>query len=302
MSNFTSKDLFGCMTALVTPMNSTGEVNYSEWSKLIDLQIEAEVNAIVVAGTTGESAMLNETEFKSLLKFAVEKCQGTPVKVIAQTGTIEPQKIIDANNYAKHIGADAVMCVTPYYIRTTQTGLINQFVKIADMSLLPVILYNVPSRTNNDLLPESTATLAKHQNIIGLKEASGCESRFTELKALKLKDFAIVSGNDDTFLKSMSEGSTGVISVASNVRPKTIVNICSMEALGDHISAKTLNSSLDSLYKVLSYVPNPIPVKYLMYEAGLISDGIRMPLVWNDEQIPNSKEEINKIKMENSSE
>lgn len=298
MSNFTAKDLFGCMTALVTPMNSSGEVNYSEWASLLDLQIAAEVRAVIVAGTTGESAMLSDSEFYNLLKFAVEKCEGTATRVIAQTGSINLQKVIEANNTAKQLGADAVMCVTPYYIRTTQKGLITHFETIADLSQLPVILYNVPSRTQNDLLPETTAVLAKHTNIIGLKEASSDANRVPKLTSLKLKDFAVVSGNDDSFLQSMSEGATGVISVASNVRPKSLVEICAMMALGDYISAKKLNSGLDSLYKVLSYEPNPIPVKYLMHHAGLVSDGIRMPLIWNDGRLPGAKAEINKITKE----
>ncbi len=299
MSNLTAKDLYGCMTALVTPMNKQGEIHLAQWKNLLRKQIAAKVNAVVVAGTTGESAVLTDKEFAQLLTVAVEQCQGTQTAVIAQTGNISADKVIASNKVAFELGAQAVLVVTPYYLRTTQEGLYQHFKKIADVSPLPVILYNVPTRTQNDLLAKTSKRLASHNNIIGLKEASPDEQRVTELlKDVKSHDFNIMSGCDDTFVVSMTQGATGVISVASNVRPQIMTRICNYMALGDTISAKKLNSSLDNLYKVLSCQPNPIPVKYLMHEAALIDDGIRLPLVWFDEKKARTSDEILKIKQD----
>jgi 4-hydroxy-tetrahydrodipicolinate synthase len=300
MSNFTSKDLYGSMTALVTPMNSSGDVNYSQWQDLIENQVKAGIKAVIVAGTTGESALLSESEYAKLLTDAVKICAGSTTSVIAGTGAIDVNDVIKKNNVAKQLGADAVLCVTPYYLKTTQQGLIKFYQHIADWSELPVILYNVPSRTQNDLLPESTEILSKHKTIIGIKEASTDANRIKQLVDLKLNDFSILSGNDDMFCEAMQNGATGVISVASNVRPRTIIDICTMAALGDFISAKTLNTSLESLYMMLSYQPNPIPVKYLLHESGLINNGIRLPLVWFEGKLPSLKSEINLIKKENT--
>lgn len=300
MSNLTSKDLFGCMTALLTPMHKNGEIDYCAWESLIAKQIEAGTKAIVVAGTTGESAVLSSSEFEALLKSAINICLGTNTKIIAQTGSISANEVIKKNKLAQELGANAVLVVTPYYLRTTQEGLYQHFMKIAENSALPIILYNVPSRTQNDLLAVTTKKLAKNPKFIGIKEASSDENRVSELIKILPKKFAILSGCDDSFVQSMCEGALGIISVASNVRPKAINEICNFMALGDTISAKILNSSLESLYKMLSYQPNPIPVKYLLHEAGLIETGIRLPLVWLNTTLVGSKTEITKIKKEYS--
>lgn len=294
MSNLTSKDLYGSMTALVTPMFSDGSIDYAQWRTLIHWQVKAQMKSIIVAGTTGESALLNQYEFIQLLQIAVECCEGTQTSVIAQTGHIKTQDVIESNELAYEIGAQAVLVVTPYYIRTTQEGLLQHFTEIANVSKLPIILYNVPSRTQNDMLPKTTARLAKHEMIVGIKEASSDENRISELVALSIKDFSILSGNDDTFLSAMQQGASGVISVASNVRPFAIYQICTFMALGDFISAKKLNSSLENLYTMLSCKPNPIPVKYFLNKAGVIENGIRLPLNWLD-KIADSQSEINKI-------
>lgn len=298
MSNLTAKDLYGCMTALATPMHEDGQVDYVQWQKLIQSQIDSEINGIVVAGTTGESALLNDDEFEQLLTIAVECCKNTNTKVIAQTGAISPDKVIERNRVAAHHGADALLIVTPYYIRTIQEGLYQHFMKIAEVSDLPIILYNVPSRTQNDMLPATTAKLAKHEQIIGIKEASSAEDRFVELTKLLQKDFAILSGNDDTFLNAMEQGACGVISVASNVRPVSVKQICNLMALGDVISAKKLNTSLEKLYGMLSYQPNPIPVKYLLHQAGMIKQGIRLPLMWLKSGLTGVKAEVASIEKE----
>ncbi|MCF6287893.1 MAG: 4-hydroxy-tetrahydrodipicolinate synthase [Proteobacteria bacterium] len=300
MSNLIAKDLFGSMTALVTPMYADGEIDYSAWKNLLYLQIKAGIKAIVVAGTTGESAVLEEEDFRALLMIAVDMCTDQSTKVIAQTGSISAQEVIHRNQIAAEIGAHAVLIVTPYYLRTTQDGLLQHFSLIAKHSELPIILYNVPSRTHNDLLPITTKKLANNATIIGIKEASNDENRIKELVKILPSQFAILSGNDDTFLESMTQGAIGVISVASNVRPQTIYEICNFMALGDTISAKKLNSSLEPLYKMLSYQPNPIPVKYLLHKAGYIDTGIRLPLVWLSGTIVGSATEITKIKTEYS--
>ncbi len=301
MSNLTAKDLYGCMTALVTPMTKQGKIHLEQWKSLLRKQIAAKVKAVIVAGTTGESAVLTDKEFVQLLTVAVEQCHGTQTAVIAQTGSISADKVIANNKVAFELGAQAVLVVTPYYLRTTQEGLYQHFKKIADISPLPVVLYNVPSRTQNDLLPQTSKKLSSHKKIIGLKEASPDEQRVVKLvDIIKASDFHVMSGCDDTFVDSMQQGATGVISVASNVRPQAVVQICNFMALGDTISAKKLNSSLDNLYKVLSCQPNPIPVKYLMHEAALIDEGIRLPLVWFDDKKVRTRDEILKIKQDYS--
>lgn len=298
MSNLSAKDLYGCMTALVTPMADDGSINYHQWRNLLQWQIQSGIKAVVVAGTTGESALLKKNEFKQLLKIAVETCQDSGTKVIAQTGHIEADKVIESNQWSHEIGAHAVLVVTPYYIRTTQLGLEKHFTKIAENSQLPMLLYNVPSRTQNDMSAATTARLATHENIIGIKEASAEKQRINELVTLIKQDFAIMSGNDDTFLCSMQQGATGIISVASNVRPHAITQICNFVALGDINSANKLNSSLDTLYKMLSYQPNPIPVKYMLQQIGLISSGIRMPLDWFEGKLEGIQHELQEIKKE----
>lgn len=295
MSTLTAKELYGSMTALLTPMSSNGSVDYEQWEKLLLWQIRAETSAIVVAGTTGESALLDKYEIKKLLEIAVKFCQGSNTKVIVGTGHINMDEVINNNDMAYAIGADAVLVVTPYYIRTTQKGLQMHFEKIADKSSLPIILYNVPSRTQNDLLAKTTAVLAKHPMIIGIKEAASDKHRISELINLIPNDFAILSGNDDTFVESLQQGANGVISVASNLRPYIIKKICTYMALGDIISAKKCDSSLENLYKMLSCQPNPIPTKYLLQQTGLISNGIRLPLVWFEGKMTGSKTEIKKI-------
>lgn len=295
MSNLTAKDLYGSMTALVTPMSSNGLINFDQWQRLIKHQINAGTQAIVVAGTTGESALINHEEFSQLLSMAVECCKNSKTAVIAQTGSISTETVIAYNKTAKQIGAQAALVVTPYYIRTTQEGMFQHFNSIAEASELPLILYNVPGRTHNDLLPETTAKLAKHHNIIGIKEAATDENRIKKLCTMIEGDFAILSGNDDTFQQSMQQGAAGVISVASNVRPVAVAEICRLIKQGDINNAKKQDTGLIPLYNMLSYQPNPIPVKYLLHQAKLIDNGIRSPLVWMNQKMTDDDKEIDNI-------
>ena len=298
MSNLKAKDLFGSMTALATPMLADGRINFRHWKNLLQKQIDAGTKALVIAGTTGESVMQNSDEIIKLVKSAIECTSESNTKVIVGTGHVCAHKVIENNKIAHELGADAVLVVTPYYIRTTQSGLFKHYKTIADQSPIPVVLYNVPTRTQNDQLPTTTAKLAKHPMIIGIKEAVSDMARIDELVNLIPNNFAILSGDDDSFCSSMIHGAHGVISVASNVRPFAVSSICNYLALGDVISAKKLNSSLDSLYMMLSCQPNPIPVKYLMHKAGLIDDGIRLPLVWMNKNIVGSDFEIKQITKE----
>jgi len=272
-------DLKGTYTALVTPMHANGSLDKEAWARLLGQQISHGVQGLVVAGTTGESAVLTDTEFAWLLSRALEECHGTGTQVIAQTGSISPELVIQRNQLAASLGAQAALVVVPYYLRTTQDGLLAHFRLIADESPLPIILYNVPARTVNDMLPETTASLARHHNIIGIKEALPDRQRITSLKQ-NTTDFAVLSGDDPTFLEAMKAGASGVISVASNARPSAVAQITARASEGDWASAQTLNQSLTTLYRLLSYLPNPMPVKWCLHQAGVIEKGIRLPLIW----------------------
>ncbi len=272
-------DLKGAYTALVTPMQPDGRLDQAAWQRLLSQQIRSGIDGVVVAGTTGESAVLTDTEFAWLLSQAVEACQGSDTAVIAQTGSVSPEIVIQRNKLAASLGAQATLVVVPYYLRTTQEGLLAHFQLIADESPLPVILYNVPGRTVTDMQGETSARLATHHNIIGLKEALADHQRIAWLKQHST-DFAVLSGDDSTFLEAMKNGASGVISVASNARPKAVAEVTSRALAGDWAGAEKANQALEALYHLLSYVPNPMPIKWCLHQAGLIEKGIRLPLIW----------------------
>ncbi len=276
----TSKDLVGSMVALVTPMERDGSIQFNQWRDLLDWHIRAGTRAVVVAGTTGESALLKGAEVDALLESAVERCRDSDTRVIAGTGAISPETVIDNNRRAHALGADAALVVTPYYIRVTQAALVTHYRRIADASQMPLIMYNVPSRTAVDLDSASSAQLSRHDNIIGIKEAKRDMQRIAQLRSECQSGFAILSGDDDSFLEAMRHGAFGVISVAANARPHSIAEICQVMALGDHTLAEEKDRALRDLYRLLSSEPNPGPVKWLLHKAGLIDDGIRAPLSW----------------------
>lgn len=281
MGQIQAKDLSGCMVAIVTPMNSDGSINLSDWKNLVQWHIKNKTDAIVVAGTTGESMLLSDEEIDLLSQSAVEMCsKNTSTKVIIGTGAVDPNKVISANKRAKNNGADAVLVVTPYYLTLTQSALYQHFNTIAKNTDLPIILYNVPSRTAVDLQSTTTAELAKIPNIIGIKEAKSDMTRIEQL--VKIKNFAIISGDDGSFVEAMKLGAHGVISVAANVRPKAIKALCNHMQLGDVAQANVLNSELSPLYQYLFHEPNPCPVKSLMHHTNMISSGIRKPLVMTE--------------------
>ncbi len=279
MNRLSATDLRGVYTALVTPMLADGRLDKSAWRRLLRWQADAGVQGVVVAGTTGESAVLGDTEFAWLLSNAVEALQDTGVQVIAQTGSISPETVVQRNQLAASLGAQAVLVVVPYYFRTTQEGLLAHFHLIADASPLPVVLYNVPGRTVTDMAPETTAELAAHDNIIGIKEAKADMRRVAWLTD-NCQDFTVLSGDDDSFLESMRHGACGVVSVASNARPRAVTAVVQAALARDWPAAEKGNRDLQGLYRLLTHEPNPMPVKWCLHQAGVIDNGIRLPLVW----------------------
>ena len=266
----------GVGTAIVTPMNAQG-VDYEAFGRLIDWQIEEGINCLVVAGTTGEGSTLTDAEHKEVLRYAMGKVAGR-VPVVAGTGSNDTAYAIELTKFACEIGCDAMLLVTPYYNKATQRGLIESFTAIADASTKPCILYNVPSRTGCNLTPASCAILAKHENIVGIKEASGNMSQIAEIAALTKGEFDIYSGNDDQIVPILSLGGKGVISVLSNILPKKTVEICDKFFAGDVAGSRDLQLELLPLVNSLFCEVNPIPVKAATAAMGYGDNYLRLPL------------------------
>ncbi len=266
----------GVGTAIITPMTKDG-VDYETFARMIDWQIEEGVDALVIAGTTGEGSTLSDEEHREVLKFSVEKIAGR-VPMIAGTGSNDISYAISLTKYACEIGADAVLVVTPYYNKATQKGLIKSFTAIADASTIPVILYNVPSRTGCNIEPETCAELAKHPRIVGVKEASGNISQIAKIAALTNGEFDIYSGNDDQIVPILSLGGKGVISVLSNIAPKETVEICDSFFEGRVEESAKLQLEYLSLINALFCEVNPIPVKAAVAAMGFCENIIRLPL------------------------
>lgn len=266
----------GVATALVTPMNKNG-VDYDAFERLIEWQIQEGINALVIAGTSGEGSTLTDDEHKELLGFAVEKIAGR-VPVIAGTGSNDTAYAIELTKYASEIGCDAMLLVTPYYNKATQRGLIESFRAIADASTKPCILYNVPSRTGCNLTPASCAVLAEHPNIVGVKEASGNISQIAEIAALTKGNFDIYSGNDDQIVPLMSLGGKGVISVVSNILPRKTVELCDKFFAGDLEGSRAIQLELLPLINSLFCEVNPIPAKAAVSALGFGENYVRLPL------------------------
>ena len=266
----------GIATAMVTPMTATG-VDYDALARFIDFQLEEGINALVAVGTTGESATLTPQERKEVIRFTVERVAGR-VPVLAGTGTNNTQHVRECTKSACDDGADAVLVVTPYYNKATQAGLIAHFTAVADASAKPVILYNVPSRTGCNLLPDTVAVLAKHPNIAAIKEASGNMGQVVELAAKCGSDIAIYSGEDGITLPILSMGGQGCISVASNVVPKTMVSLADTFFRGDVAEAARMQRELWPLIHLLFCEVNPIPAKAAVSAMGYGEEHIRLPL------------------------
>ena len=265
----------GSITALVTPMLPTGELDFASLHKLIELQLANGTSALVVAGTTGEAPTLAKAEFESLLSKTLEIVNGR-VPVIAGTGSNNTQATVAQTARAAAIGADACLVVTPYYNKPTQAGLRAHYRAVADVGL-PVVLYNVPGRTGCDLLPETVFELAEHQQIVAVKDAADLKPRMRQYKKHLPKDFAVLSGDDVTVNDCLLAGGSGVISVSANVIPKAMARLCQL-AETNAAEAEVLQQQLLPLHQALFCESNPIPVKWALAHLGVIESGIRLPL------------------------
>ena len=272
----------GAATAIVTPMDSNG-VNYQEFERLIEWQIERGIDAIVSVGTTGEGSTLTDEEHKQAIKFCVDVVNKR-VPVIAGTGSNDTAYAIELSKYAEEVGADALLLVTPYYNKATQKGLIESFKVVADAVNIPCILYNVPSRTGCNLLPESIAVLAEHKNIVAVKEASGNISQIAKLASLCGDKIDIYSGNDDQIIPVLSLGGKGVISVLSNIMPNETSQMCKLYMQGKTQEALKLQLDLLPLINALFCEVNPIPVKHAVSKMGFCKDYLRLPLTTMESQ------------------
>lgn len=272
----------GVATALITPLTSQG-VDYPAFARLIDWQIQQGVQALVIAGTTGEGSTLTDEEHRECIRFAVEQAAGR-VPIIAGTGSNDTAYAISLTQFACQAGADAMLVVTPYYNKATQKGLIQMYNAIADASTKPVILYNVPSRTGVGIEPATYVELAKHPNIAAIKEANGNISKIVEAAALVGDQLDIYSGNDDQITPILAMGGQGVISVLSNVAPRQTVEICQRFFDGDVQGSAQLQCRLLPLIHALFSEVNPIPVKAAMAAMGFCQDYLRLPLTPMEEQ------------------
>lgn len=266
----------GAATAIVTPLTPDG-IDYDQFGRLIDFQISEGIDAIVAVGTTGEGSTLTDEEHRDAIRFCVDHVAGR-VPVIAGTGSNDAAYAIELTRFAAEVGADAALLVTPYYNKATQKGLVRFFTDIADAADIPCILYNVPSRTGCNLLPETVLALADHPNIVGIKEASGNISQIAELAHLVGDKLDIYSGNDDQIVPVLSLGGKGVISVLSNIMPKATSEMCKRFFEGDSTGARKLQLDLIPLVNALFCEVNPIPVKAAVSAMGYCENYLRLPL------------------------
>ena len=266
----------GMATAIVTPMTKDG-IDYEALGRFIEFQIENGINAIVVMGTTGENATIEHEEQTEVIRFVVDKVNKR-VPVIAGTGTNNTEHVLENTRKACAVGADAVLVVTPYYNKATQNGLIQHFTAVADVSTVPVILYNVPGRTGCNLQPKTVAKLAEHPNIVAIKEATGNMSQMVEIMALCGDKLDVYSGEDALTGPFISMGAAGTISVLSNVVPREAVQMTDAALAGDYETAAKLQCKLLPLINALFSEVNPIPAKAAVSAMGFGADILRLPL------------------------
>ena len=266
----------GAGVAVITPFTETG-VNFPELGRIIEDQIAGGTDAIVITGTTGESATMTDAEHREAIRFTVEQVRGR-IPVVAGTGSNETSYAVALSVYAEKVGADALLLVTPYYNKCTQNGLVAHYTKIADSVNIPAILYNVPSRTGVTIKTETYAALSRHPRIVGVKEASGDLSAILRLRAATGDDFAVYSGNDDQIVPILSLGGSGVISVLSNIAPRAVHGICQHYFDGNAAEAGRMQIAYADLIDALFCEVNPIPVKTAMQKLGYDAGVLRMPL------------------------
>ena len=273
----TKKPIFeGAATALVTPLTAEG-IDYAAFGRLIDWQIEGGIDALVVCGTTGESSTLTDEEHREAIRFAVERVAGR-CPVIAGTGSNDTAYAVDLARFSEEVGADAHLVVTPYYNKATQKGLVKMYETIADACSLPMILYNVPSRTGVNIEPATYAALADHPNIAAIKEAGGNISKIVETVALVGDKLDLYSGNDDQIVPILACGGRGVISVLSNLVPGETSEMCRAFFRGDIKKSMQMQTHYLPLVNALFSECNPIPVKAAMAAMGFCEDYLRLPL------------------------
>lgn len=267
----------GSLVALVTPMQPNDEVDYASLRALVDWHLQEGTQGIVAVGTTGESATLDEVEHIRVIEEVVSQVAGR-VPVVAGTGANATAEAISLTRAAKAVGADACLLVTPYYNKPTQEGLYRHYCKIAESVDIPQILYNVPGRTACDMKPETVGRLASVANITGIKEATGDLQRVGQLRALCGPDFALYSGDDASSREFLALGGNGIISVTANVAPRAMAAMVRAAMNGDGAQAAQLDAGMALLHQRLFVEANPIPVKWALFEMGLIPEGIRLPL------------------------
>ena len=268
----------GSICALATPFSASGELDLEAFGRLLEYQLEGGTQAVVVAGSTGESHFLEHGEWDQLLSFAVDRIAGR-VPVIAGTGEAGTAKTIALTRRAKSLGADAALVVAPFYVRPTQEGLRRHFIEVADQGGLPVLLYNVPPRTGCDIEPATVAMLRDHPGILGIKEARGDAARISALAELVRADFVYLSGDDGSAGEAMLAGAAGTISVVANLVPQAFRALCDAARAGDREAAAAAHDRLDPLVQALNCAPNPIAVKAGLPVLGLGLAVPRLPLV-----------------------
>lgn len=267
----------GAATALVTPFDKNGNPDLEAYAALIDWQIKEGIDALVACGTTGESSTLSEKEYEEVVKTAVKAC-GKRVPMIVGTGSNNTAHAVERTKMAQELGADAALVVTPYYNKATQKGLVAHYETIADASDLPVILYNVPSRTGVNIEPATCKILSQHEKIVAIKEASGNISKVAEILALAGDALDVYSGNDDQIVPIMSLGGKGVISVLSNPLPRKTAEMTALLLKGDYKGGAKLQLELLPLINALFCQVNPIPAKAAMSAMGYGENVLRLPL------------------------
>ncbi len=268
----------GSLVAIVTPMTADGSLDWSAWDRLLDFHLREGSDGVVIAGTTGESPVLALDEIEELTRRAVTRCSGK-LKVIVGAGTHATSSTVARTRTLSQLGVDAVMLVTPYYNKPPQEGLYRHFMAAADASAVPIILYNVPSRTAVDLLPSTIARLARHPRIVAVKDASADMNRLSELLGACPAEFTVLSGDDATAIDWMGAGARGVISVSANVAPRRVHEACMAALRADLAAARAIDAGLQALHRDLFVEASPIPVKWAVARMGLIGNTIRLPLV-----------------------
>lgn len=271
-------ELAGSICAIATPFDAAGALDLPAFGRLLDYQLAGGTQGIVVAGSTGEAHMLDERDYEHLLAYALERVAGR-VPVIAGTGEAATSKTIALTQRAKALGADAALVVTPYYVRPAQDGLLRHFGEVAGHCDIPIVAYNVPSRTGCDLHPETVATLRDTAGIVGIKEAVGTTERIHAIAQLRRPGFVYLSGDDGSAAEAMLAGAGGVVSVVNNLVPKLFRSLCDAALGGDRAATAQHMGRLAPLLSALDCAPNPIPVKAGLAELGLCGGALRLPLI-----------------------